>query len=475
MGRSIGMMKLIYRWKKEGVYNMKIHSEQLYPLIEKMCEQAKVPGAAVIVTQHGERIHEQMIGYRDVEKQLPVTEHTLFGVASITKSFATLAIMQLAEQGKLSVHDPVMDWIDGFNVGDREHTEAVTIHHLMTHTAGLPGMEGVHLARLHSVEKDLDGKQLFSLDPDDYKERIETVEELVNWLREKEYNVLAPPGLMCNYSNESFALLQVIIEQASGEDVLTYMQKHILDPLEMEASTFLEEDFNNREEVTELYAYEDGPEKVVTHSPAWWDVGNIYTNGSLKSTANEITAYAQMYVNEGTYKGKQIISKASLTQMTHPHVRAPNENMYGYGLQVEKEGTVFGHGGAVKGVSAYFLVDHEQGLTIVVLMNIADAPAGDLAQAIHSQFNRKEEVHFISCGNIEEFARSFRSNEGQQLTMFVENERLWMEGKWNPIELKSIKKDLFITNAGRKIAFLRDDHDISGVFSGMRYLPVVEE
>lgn len=453
---------------------MKKHSEELYQMIVKMCEQAKVPGAAVVVTQHGERIHEQMVGYRDVDKQLPVTDHTLFGVASITKSFATLAIMQLAEQGKLSVHDPVLDWIDGFEMGDRTHTEAVTIHHLMTHTAGFPGMEGVHIARLNSVRRDPDGKRLFTLDPDEHGEKIETVEELVDWLREKEYPMLAPPGDMCNYSNESYALLQAIIERASGEDVLTYMRNHILDPLHMEASTFLEADFANREEVTEIYAYEEGSEKVVTHSPAWWNVGHIYTNGSLKSTAREITAYAQMYLNDGVYQGNQLITKESIEQMTSSHIQAPNENEYGYGLQIEKEKTVFGHGGAMKGVSAYFLVDKEHGLTIVVLMNISDAPAGDIAQAIYRQFNGKEKVKLIECEEIEQYAHTFRSNEGHELTTFIDDGKLWMEGKWSPIELMPTKEDLFITSAGRKIAFLRKDTKINGVFSGMRYLPKVE-
>src|SRR5699024_6554148 len=192
--------------------------------------------------------------------------------------------MQLVEKGLLAVDDPVSKWIDGFNVSDPTFKEDITIKHLMTHTAGFPGMEGVHLARMNSVENDPDGKRLFSLDPSKYETRIRTVDELVDWLTETDYHMLAKPGEMYNYSNEGYALLQAIIEAASGEDILSYMKHHIFEPLRMTEATFLVEDVKERRDVTQLYAYIEGKEKAFEHSPAWWDVGDIYTNGSLKAT-----------------------------------------------------------------------------------------------------------------------------------------------------------------------------------------------
>src|SRR5699024_1514011 len=112
---------------------MKTYSQTLFDYIEDACKDANVPGAAMIVTEGGNVIHEQMYGYRDVEKKYPVTADTIFGVASITKSFATLAIMQLVEKGLLAVDDPVSKWIDGFNVSDPTFKENITIKHLMTH------------------------------------------------------------------------------------------------------------------------------------------------------------------------------------------------------------------------------------------------------------------------------------------------------------------------------------------------------
>lgn len=455
---------------------MPTYSQELFDYIQTTCKEANVPGTAVIVTEGNRVIHEQMIGYRDVEKKYPVTSETMFGVASITKSFATLAIMQLAEKGALSVDDSVSTWIKGFKVSDSTFDEDIKIHHLMTHTAGFPGMEGVHLARMKSVENDPDGKRLFSLDPAQYDQRIHTVNDLVDWLAEADYEMLARPGEMCNYSNESYALLQGIIEEASGEDVLTYMKRNVFEPLNMQDATFLVDDLKDAKDVTALYAYTDGNEKAFEDTPVWWDVGEIYTNGSLKATAEEITSYAQMYMNHGLYKGIQVLSKESVEQMTRAYVHAPNENKYGYGLQITKENNVFGHGGAMKGVSSYFLVDQEHNRTIVVLMNIAEAPAGDIAKGIQQYFvGEKEELPSIKLANIEEYVHTFRSNEGHTIRTYMQNGKLYMKGKWNDIELMPIKEDLFATKGGLKIAFLREEGNVRGVFSGMRYIPRVDE
>src|SRR5690625_3456386 len=79
--------------------------------LTKKCERAKIPGMALVVAKEGKPIFEKYYGYRDVERQLEVTSDTVFGVASITKSFAALGIMQLVDQGKLSVDDPVTKWL----------------------------------------------------------------------------------------------------------------------------------------------------------------------------------------------------------------------------------------------------------------------------------------------------------------------------------------------------------------------------
>src|SRR5690625_2551890 len=85
-------------------------------VLDEKCQKTKIPGMALIASHHGKRVYEKYYGYRNVEEKLPVTSETVFGVASITKSFASLAIMQLVDKGKLSAHDQVKKWVPQFEL-----------------------------------------------------------------------------------------------------------------------------------------------------------------------------------------------------------------------------------------------------------------------------------------------------------------------------------------------------------------------
>src|SRR5699024_1696530 len=170
------------------------------------------------------------------------------------------------------------------------------------------------------------------------------------------------------------------------------------------------------------------------------------------------------------------LAKEYVDEMTETFIHTPNENKYGYGLQITEDHKVFGHGGAMKGVSSYFLVDRIHNRTIVVLMNIAEAPAGDIAEGIQNYFvDGREEVTAIEVNNLEEYVHTFTSNEGNTVRTFIQDEKLYMKGKWGGIELLPIKQDLFATKDGLKIAFLREEENVCGVFSGMRYIPRIDE
>ncbi len=109
-----------------------------------------------MAAQNGETIFQHMHGYRDVAQQLPVTPNTVFGVASVTKSVTALSIMHAQDKGLLSVNDPIVHWLPELKHLQNRYIDEVTIHHLLTHTAGFPGMPAVHLARVNSVRRDQD-------------------------------------------------------------------------------------------------------------------------------------------------------------------------------------------------------------------------------------------------------------------------------------------------------------------------------
>src|SRR5699024_10181073 len=99
-------------------------------------------------------IYDETFGYRHVNKKLPVTTDTVFGIASMTKSFTCVAIMQLQEAGKLFVHDSIKNYLSNINTSYPVYTNDITFHHLMTHTSNLPTLKAHVLARKRSIDKD---------------------------------------------------------------------------------------------------------------------------------------------------------------------------------------------------------------------------------------------------------------------------------------------------------------------------------
>lgn len=446
--------------------------------LKEYSQELNIPGMAVLASKDGQLIYEYYHGYRDVKNKLAVTGETIFGLASITKSFVALAIMQLQERKKLSVEDPVKKWIKNFNLLDTSTTDEIKIHHLMTHTAGLPGLPLVHQARLESILKDPDGRKLFGNEDIFARKQIHTVEELVEELRKEDFSLLGRPGEVFNYSNESYALLQKIIEEASGMAFLDYMEQNILQALEMNRASFLREEIAGWENLTELYAYDPEKDREYFHSPSWWDVGDIYSNGSLKASARDLLNYANMYYQEGEFKGRQILSPDSIEVMTKAQVRTPNEAAYAYGLTT---GNVygeryFGHGGGIKGVSSYFLVLPEKRMAVLVLINIAEAPAE--AMALISLRNllgkSEEEVDFPKLDptpkELGKYVGSYASLEGQKIQVEIEKKQLLLIIGKQRILLDFIGKNKFLTSDGKIVAFIENDEGILGIFRGLRYL-----
>lgn len=452
--------------------------------LNEKCAHALVPGMALMVAREGEPIYENFYGYRDVDRKLPVNQDTIFGVASITKSFAALAIMQLEDAQRLSIDDPVVKWLPEFKTPNNHYLDQIKIKHFMSHTSGLPGMEAVNRARALSKANDPDGDYLSGqLALLSKGQPIKNVVELMNVMAKMDYELLGPPGTQLNYSNESFAMLQEIIERASGKPFIPYMREFILDPLGMDRSVFLTEDLKDFENVTELYAYRHGKEAIF-HSPAWWDVGDIYSNGSLKSTAADLMKYLEVYRNNGVVQGHRIISEESLKKMMTVQIKTPTGRGYGYGLQIDKHNGIefIGHGGSIKGVSSHMKVIPEKGITSIALINLADVAVEEL------QMNALAHITGISLPDastistikvekdtLQKYVGHYASAEGQKLNILLENDSLVIEVQNIQTKVRPFENDGFISADGEKIKFLYDEYNhISGVFKGLRFIPKIK-
>lgn len=450
---------------------------------EQVIDNHHIPGVGLGINVKGKRVYDKDFGYRNVEHEWSVTPETVFGIASMTKSFTCVAIMQLQEAGKLSVHDPVTTYLPNFRVSHPTYTEKITIHHLMTHTSGLPPLKTHVFARKRSIDQDPSAKD-YGLDlTDNEGDPIDTFDELIDYLANAEYEMLGEPGTEYSYSNDTYGLLGAIIEKVSGKMYEDYIHDHIFNPCGMTNSFILLDDIEQVKDITELYvAKQTDGETTVYAAPLWWDAPAMRAAGYIKSTVNDILKYLDSFhINQAD---EAILSDDSIKQMFSPHVEYEPGKFYGYGFRVTPnyvDGmTLIDHGGGLKAVSSMMCLIPEIGLTGVVLTNLSGVPAGDILfgavnHLIDQPFNYSP-LHFedetISKDDLEPLTGTYESGEGMKVTFVVDHNKLAIQSTTTVEHLRYVGQHTFIQpSSDRIIRFItNDDGHVNRVFYQSRQI-----
>lgn len=335
-------------------------------IFAKMSE-TKLPGLSAAVVKGEEVVWAKAFGFRDLDHGLAATPHTLYGIGSVTKSFTALSIMQLAEQGKLNVDDPVEAHVP-FNI--RPGGEAARIAHLMNHSSGIPA-----LAYAEAVIRGATGagENWFP---------IASCNDLLTFMADAQGWTLARPGERWFYLNEGYAILGYIIERCSGLPYEEYVQKHVLAPLGMERSFFSKEAVERDPDAATPYIITREGER----KPSTYLYGGISADGALISNVLDLSRYVAMYLNGGEYGGVRVLSPESVATMQAPQIALPSqgpfgERSYGYGLSIVSDflgHKLVGHGGSVLVATAYIGFIPEQGLGIALLTNGSGYPLSQL-------------------------------------------------------------------------------------------------
>ncbi len=301
----------------------------------------------VLVVQNGHILLEKGYGLADREKGIPNTPQTRFHIGSLTKQFTAMLIMQLQERGKLQVGDLVSSHLPNCP----STWSAITIDELLTHTSGLmdffdlPGLDGLLTQRV-------------------------TPDKIVNLFRDQP--LLFRPGSEYSYSNSGFVLLGQIIEQASGESYASQIQKNILTPVGMTATTY----------------GSSGPAGAcaVGYETAWQRAPDVdlslgYAAGGLCSTVEDLYRWDQA-LNTTT-----LCSQASLDAMFSPHFTlAPNVwEGYGWVIRDLSGHRRISHTGLLYGFSSINARYPDDGVTIIILSNLEDAPLTDYVDFLAKQ------------------------------------------------------------------------------------------
>ncbi len=291
--------------------------------IASTMESVHAPGLSIALVRDGEVVYAGGFGARNVERNLPATPNTLYGIGSCTKSFTALAVMQLVEEGKLDLSDPVAEYLP-FELGFDD--DPATLHHLLSMSSGVPslGMAGILIERMTGVGEcwvpmtDVDDFLLF-----------------VNGAREE---VAARPAQRYFYLNTGFTLLGEVVERVSGTPFEDYVAERILRPLRMERSTFGKEAFEKDPDAMMAYRKEKDGSLTPTVHPFH---RLIYGPGGLLSPVSELTNYLIMNMEGGGYDGEQLVDPDLLKEMHTGHTDRGTgvfgRNMYGYGWGIVED------------------------------------------------------------------------------------------------------------------------------------------
>jgi CubicO group peptidase (beta-lactamase class C family) len=333
----------------------------------------KVPGVAVAVVQGDKVILLKGYGYRDAEKQLPVTPNTVFAIGSITKSFTVTTLGMEMDEGKVDWDKPVREYLPRFKMYDPVLTEQMEVRDLITHRTGLPRHDLVWYSS-------------------DFPR-----EDLIQRLQFLEPN--KPLRSRFQYNNLMFMTAGYIAGQLNGKSWEDTIRERVLVPLGMTGTTFSVKDSQNAPDFAQPYRKGFDVKSEVKRIPfdeQCPDRCAIGPAGEINSNVADMSRYLLFHLNQGKLEGKVLLSSNNAVQMQTPQMviqgapdyKEESETSYGMGFFISayRGHKNVGHGGNLDGFSAALAFLPDDGIGVVVLSNL-DGTA--LPQAIvYNLFDR---------------------------------------------------------------------------------------
>ena len=337
-------------------------------LIDEIIQNSGAVGlAACIIDTDGNTEYELYRGVRDTASAEAPDGETIFGLASVTKSMTAAGILQLADEGILSLNDPVSRYIPEFT---NRHTETVTIAHLLSHAGGFFPQSRI---TVDMVQKNKDTEPAY--DGQLTGDAVKLVAERLDALT-AEHGLLGRPGEYFSYCNDGFGLLSEIIHRCSGSTSYAQrMHDSLFAPLGMTRTSMEFIAPANDENAAVLYRKKDG---VLYGDRNYRDNAfALHGGGAAKSCMNDMKKYLGMWLNEGrSTDGVRVLSEYSVREAVKPRQPYDLCGTYGYGLSCRTCGPfrIFGHGGSLPGVSSNIAFCYDAGCAVIILCNTSGIP-----------------------------------------------------------------------------------------------------
>jgi CubicO group peptidase (beta-lactamase class C family) len=364
--------------------------EKIDQIAQQVLQQTGVPSASIAVVKDGQVAYVHAYGSARIEPATPARPEMRYSIGSISKQFTAAAILLLAEQGKLSLDDPVAKYIPNLT-----RANEVTIRQLLSHTSGYQDYwpqdyVPPFMMQPISAEKILD---LWARKPLDFD-----------------------PGTKWQYSNTNYVIAGLIVEKVSGTPLLTFLQEKVFGPLGMQRVENIDVRRLGDTDATGYFRYALGPPRVAPKEGPGW----LFAAGELAMPAEELAKW------DVAMLAKRLL-KPALQKEMETEIKLKNGRGTGYalGLQV---GNVDGHhvvrhGGEVSGFTAQNLVFPDDNIAIVVLTNIdASGASGQIARQIATTL-LSPQANPANAANLERARRIFTGLQQGKIdrTLFSSN------------------------------------------------------
>ncbi|MEO0374608.1 MAG: serine hydrolase [Cyanobacteria bacterium P01_A01_bin.17] len=372
-------------------------------------ETGRFMGSAM-VTRKDETVFAESYGVANLEHQVPNTLQTKFRIGSITKQFTAAAILQLQDRGLLTVQAPIATYLPDYPNGDY-----ITLHHLLTHTAGIPDLTSF---------------------PDslEWIRQPTTLEALI--ARFRDLPLEFEPGEQYRYSNSGYVLLTQIIEQVSKQSYADYLQAQLLTPLGLE-NTAYEQPLAVIDNLANGYRFTgDGYQQA-----EYINMAVPAGAGGLYSTLGDLIRWHR-FLTRPDECPPEVLSDAAITIMKSPRVAMGEDSpdlSYGYGLIVHKRGLIF-HNGGIDGFMSYIGSLPKQDITVAVLSNVENANPTGIAEGLFAIFRgepydlpENKVAVAVEPEVLEDYVGTYQVTSEFQVVVTVESEQLHIQGTGQPM------------------------------------------
>lgn len=311
-------------------YNLDKSLKGFDKYIEQVMKDWNSPGIAVGIVIKNELIYSKGFGYRDLENKLPVTSKTLFPIASNTKLFTSVAMGMLVEEGKLAWDEPISSYVPQIKFYNQELYNTVTLRDMLAHRTGISRHDAIW------YKSDFSRKELF--------DRLIYLEPA------------QPIRQSSLYNNLMYAAAGYCLEFITDRTWEDFVQENIFNPLNMNSTLFTIEDMEKQDDFAYPYYEERETDKLIKR-PYYREFKGVGPAGAIISNIEDMSDWVIALMNQGNYKGKNVISSDILKETLQPAIAYPNTALETKGYD-EILNSVYGMGRSFAAYKGYYFTRH---------------------------------------------------------------------------------------------------------------------